>query len=686
MATTPAEGPPARSDYFDGSFPDATAGADLYSSEAPNGAATVTPGAAVGFFGADSWTRVDAPGLGVSWRVQSTTAYRLATGATMTAQVGNDGAAPVTVKVTANGVAATAQTITVGPGQVEFIELERVQVMRDPALTVAILDIATTVAGGPSFLVRPVFSGVADHATIVTPDPVDYAWTGTADASTSTRHRPDILAAWGEARYRFTGRISDLTLETTLTGATANVIATGNLAALGADVGDTPWPAEDVNVRVGRVLAAAKAQDPAISYQVSPFGALPVPARDVDRQSAQQLLAELSETIGPRAGMWEHRDGVLFWSDGFDPEDKAPLDLGVEVVTMPLTHVQADRVNRATVTPSGKPTVGQVLFVNHIINPAFEVNTGGWAADSGATLTRDTAVFQAPGVASGKVTATAAGVKGAFCNAGDVYEGAVVPITALVRRATAGPIRMQLGWTGLGSFSAVAEFQLAANTWTRIDAVFGPAPTGATAASLFIQQPDAVVGSVFYIDRVARWDDYTGIPPKSLAYFDGSTAATTDYTFAWEGTAHGSRSFAKATATTPTPTYTWTDLASVAPYGALPDPVASMVDVGAATFSWAQLVSRAQDQLLAGGWAPPDLTVDLLPMLDGRVEYARPYATPVQAAAAILRAELGSPRQLFLDATPDHMPDLGMSDVTTGPHEAITPHRWTITTTAERTF
>jgi hypothetical protein len=514
-------------------------------------------------------------------------------------------------------------------------------------------------------------------------------WTGPDYASTSNA----TFVAADQARYRFQGRISDLTLTTTRGTARANIIATGFLAALGGiDVGDAPWPAEPVKARVLRVLAAAQADDPGIRYQVpTTFDGPQVPAQDVDRTPAQQLLEALSETSAPSAGVWERRDGTLYWADGFSTDLFPQLELDGGTVAQPLQHVQSPRVNQATVTPSGKPTVGQLLYINQCTNPSFEVNLTGWVANA-STLVRDTAVFQTPGVASLKATCTAVNNMGAYYQVSNCYPGQVLTVTAKVRRTTTGTARINVQWLTVNNGTLLGtgpetDTTVTANTWTRIGAELGPAPEGATVARVFIQIPGATVGQVLNIDRVGIYDPYGGVPPKSLDYFDGASTSPTSYTYAWEGTAHASRSFARATADTPQPSYTATDLASTRVYGVRAEQVNVLNDVGAAGFGWSELITRAQDQWLAGGWAPPNMTVDVLALLDGRVDYVQTADTPVAAAAAVLLAELGSGRQYYTSgAEPSFVPDLSTFGIVTALNETISAHRWTIETSAERTF
>lgn len=549
-----------------------------------------------------------------------------------------------------------------------------------------------------SMVINPSTPNVGYFDGGTSPEPnqgVTYAWTGTANASTSTRtYSPATVKA--QARYRFSGRITDLDLETTRTTATANVIATGFLAALGAtDVGDVPWPAEAVHVRVGRVLAAAKAKDPAIVYQVDSLGGTPtIPAQDVDKQSAQSLLEALSETTSPASGMWEKRDGTLVWADGFSNGLFPQLVLGSEAVAMPLRHEQADRVNRVVVTPQGKPTVGQLLYINQLTNPSFETNTTGYQAQGTSTaIARVTTQFD-KGAAS--LACTIGPDAGVFLRTTALtsYGGANMRVRSRVRPPVAVELQMAIRYLAPDGATTTAyrygpKVTVAANTWTELSAEgIAPADTAFFRVYWF-RTLAAATGQVVHVDSCGAFDGYGGIPPLSLPYFDGSSTTPAEYTYAWEGTAHASRSFAKATANTPALSYTLNDPESQALYGVLADQVASQVDVGAAGWTWASLVTRASDQMLEGGWKPPAMPVDVLPLLldPAQPEYVSGHETPKDAAAAALRAELGSIRQLYTTGSePSAMPDLEDSNVITSLTEVITPHRWTITTEAERTY
>jgi hypothetical protein len=102
----------------------------------------------------------------------------------------------------------------------------------------------------------------------------------------------------------FDGRVTDL--EASWDEATGlpllRVTAADFTAALGnVDVGDEPWTVEAMSARFARILTATGLP---IGVQVDPsVGAIPVTARDVDRQPAGALLSDLAASV----------DGVM-WS------------------------------------------------------------------------------------------------------------------------------------------------------------------------------------------------------------------------------------------------------------------------------------------------------------------------------------------------------------------------------------
>lgn len=163
-------------------------------------------------------------------------------------------------------------------------------------------------------------------------------------------------------RSRFTGTITDLDIvghRPTDQGRAAvfTVQASGNVATLGhRDVGQAPWPVEDVAARAWRILAAS-----GVIAQVEGDPDLRVNPLDVDRQTALDLITALAVDAGAavfdtptgtvvfqhysaRAQTWAFRrwmeaPGVWFEQDGWftdwnstataSPQAPAPIDLNM---------------------------------------------------------------------------------------------------------------------------------------------------------------------------------------------------------------------------------------------------------------------------------------------------------------------------------------------------------------------
>jgi hypothetical protein len=158
--------------------------------------------------------------------------------------------------------------------------------------------------------VGPFFDGdTADTAT------VDYSWTGTANASTSTAvdNRPAptwhslglgtadnvTLTAPAAGTLRsalvFSGRVTDMEARfDSDSGATLiDITAQDQRAELAnRDVGDQPWVAETLAQRVARIISLSGQK---VGYRLDTSMAnLPISWRDVDRQGALTLLQELA--------------------------------------------------------------------------------------------------------------------------------------------------------------------------------------------------------------------------------------------------------------------------------------------------------------------------------------------------------------------------------------------------------
>jgi hypothetical protein len=171
-----------------------------------------------------------------------------------------------------------------------------------------------------------------------------------------TVHRDD-----GTSSQRFTGTV-DWTGTTFDAAGIAKpvtvILAVGDYSRVGRIyVGDEPWPVESDGDRAGRVLALAAAQWPGLVWRSAP-GRLNVRARDVDRQPAAGLLAEIASSAG--GVITDTRTGVVEYLDAGTLSGVAPA------FTLDACHVLTDSytvqaggaflVNVATVA-YGSPTV-----------------------------------------------------------------------------------------------------------------------------------------------------------------------------------------------------------------------------------------------------------------------------------------------------------------------------------------
>ena len=216
------------------------------------------------------------------------------------------------------------------------------------------------------------------------------------------------------------------------------------------------------------------------------------------------------------------------------------------VVLAPIgAHLETDAGADADLTIPSAAT-------NVFVNPSVETNTTGWVtATSDAALTRQTTVAKSgtASIRSQVQVATANGV-GIFYGAStappfSIAVSAGVSYTFTIWVYTAIPNAVGKPSIRWGSSSAVvgaeatAQFAVPVNTWTRVT-VTGTAPAGATGAAPWVWVNGAgtlSTGQNAYFDA-ARFSP-TG---ADLDYFDGSTPATTLYTYAWTGTAHASTS------------------------------------------------------------------------------------------------------------------------------------------------
>ena len=158
---------------------------------------------------------------------------------------------------------------------------------------------------------------------------------------------------------------------------------------------------------------------------------------------------------------------------------------------------------------SASPTVSNVHFSNLMTNGTFEVNTTGWTAGSGVTLTRVTSTFYA-GIASMRMHAGSMGATPYFCftnttmafTAGDKVKASYWvknDINTDTSRATISFINS--GGTTIGQAIGVYS-PINGTDWTQLS-VTGVAPAGTVRASMTISGTRTASGaSAMFIDNV----------------------------------------------------------------------------------------------------------------------------------------------------------------------------------------
>jgi hypothetical protein len=171
---------------------------------------------------------------------------------------------------------------------------------------------------------------------------------------------------------------------------------------------------------------------------------------------------------------------------------------------------------------------------NWVENPSFEVDTTGWSAVSGATLSRDTVNYRS-GVASLKVLNSSSSAA-QYSNLPLVAGSGFYTISAYVKletgATTANYYLRQLQYENIGGPS-VAAGNLATQSlsvtgnWVRLSGTINKAAT-ANYLNLRIVTNSSTSGDIFYVDDVVvEKGDTAG------TYFDGDTGF-------WAGTAHES--------------------------------------------------------------------------------------------------------------------------------------------------
>lgn len=200
------------------------------------------------------------------------------------------------------------------------------------------------------------------------------------------------------------------------------------------------------------------------------------------------------------------------------------------------------RTNLA-IAPNFEASSGTVTVrTNMMTNPSFETNTTGWSPNTGTpTLTSDS-THAYVGTKALKLTSTVSSADIAALTTVTLSASTTYTLSYRVYSPDARTSSFDIagtGWTpsGLGTVSVPA------NTWTQVYATFTTPSTspGSTTFYLHNNGGPTTIGTSLWIDAVLL-----EASPLLQAYFDGSTAAAGDFTYAWSSTANASTSLQQA--------------------------------------------------------------------------------------------------------------------------------------------
>lgn len=214
------------------------------------------------------------------------------------------------------------------------------------------------------------------------------------------------------------------------------------------------------------------------------------------------------------------------------------------------TPVQADYENLAAV------------LTNYVANPSAETNTTSWAATGGSVVsTGSNAQMIQSGTKQFLFTADGTASVGSLEMTSATYRA---PVTAgqwvgfktfVATESSNHQTRIQIAWRD----GAGAGLGFVASAWTATPFYTGgtpeliaQAPAGAVSVAYYVQMRDGNNTSGNIVSGKRMWtdglrlhvadtqDEVTAI--LAIPYWDGATADTADYDYAWSGTAHLSNS------------------------------------------------------------------------------------------------------------------------------------------------
>jgi hypothetical protein len=195
------------------------------------------------------------------------------------------------------------------------------------------------------------------------------------------------------------------------------------------------------------------------------------------------------------------------------------------------------------VNPNFEGTSGTVnVRTNLCTNPSFEVNTSGWSPNTGSPTIAVDSTHAFVGTKGLKMTSTVSSADIAVLFNAGLLASTTYTLSYWVYSPDARTCYFDVagtGWTPSGNGTT----SVPANTWTKVSAtVTSPsASPGNTTFYLHNGGGPTTIGTSLWIDAILL-----EASPLVGTYFDGSTAAAGDFTYAWSGTANASNSYQQA--------------------------------------------------------------------------------------------------------------------------------------------
>lgn len=185
---------------------------------------------------------------------------------------------------------------------------------------------------------------------------------------------------------------------------------------------------------------------------------------------------------------------------------------------------------------------------NLVPNPSFEVDTTDWTAGSNTTIARSTAQ-SFNGSASLAMTASTVGgisAQTSMSSPMPITPGATYAFRAQMRAGSLSAesrlMRLWVYWLSapntLWDMATVQAASVNSSGWTLLSGT-SVAPLDANYMAVYIAGSSGTAGDVIYIDSVLA-EEASSVG----TYFDGSLTDTSEWDYAWTGTAHNSPSTA----------------------------------------------------------------------------------------------------------------------------------------------